>query len=180
MSFIDGIETKVVKSTDYQPEDYQFSDGEGVEEGQLQAVADDDSDQEGFDDVISEDDSSPKTKAKSSKVKGKASIVQESEEDESIIDEYDDDEEAEDDNDDDDDEDMEDQISEEEEEESEEEEEEKVPVPSKTKQSSKPTSQLKLDDPDVEKSIRQVLNKVSEGNIEPMFGSLLTVVRQLC
>ena len=37
---------------------------------------------------------------------------------------------------------------------------------------------LVLDNPDIEKAIRSVLNKVSEGNIEPMFNSLLAVVKQ--
>ena len=31
---------------------------------------------------------------------------------------------------------------------------------------------------DMEKSIRQVLNKVTEGNIEPMFNALTAVVKQ--
>lgn len=34
-----------------------------------------------------------------------------------------------------------------------------------------------LENPDIEKGIRSVLNKVSEGNIEPMFQSLLAVVK---
>jgi hypothetical protein len=34
-----------------------------------------------------------------------------------------------------------------------------------------------LDDPEIEKAIRSVLNKVSEGNIEVMFNSLLAVVK---
>ncbi len=35
-----------------------------------------------------------------------------------------------------------------------------------------------IDSPEIEKGIRSVLNKVSEGNIEPMFQSLLAVVKQ--
>jgi hypothetical protein len=35
-----------------------------------------------------------------------------------------------------------------------------------------------IDNPAIEKSIRQVLNKVSEGNIEPMFTALTAVVNQ--
>jgi hypothetical protein len=35
-----------------------------------------------------------------------------------------------------------------------------------------------LDNPDIEKAIRSVLNKVSEGNIEVMFISLMGLVKQ--
>jgi hypothetical protein len=35
-----------------------------------------------------------------------------------------------------------------------------------------------LDSPEIEKAIRSVLNKVSEGNIEVMFNSLMEVVKQ--
>jgi hypothetical protein len=35
-----------------------------------------------------------------------------------------------------------------------------------------------LDNPEIEKAIRSVLNKVSEGNIEVMFTSLMAVVKQ--
>ena len=34
-----------------------------------------------------------------------------------------------------------------------------------------------MDNPEIEKAIRSVLNKVSEGNIEVMFTSLMSVVK---
>ncbi len=48
----------------------------------------------------------------------------------------------------------------------------------KVKKEVSPSHPIQLDNPDIEKAIRSVLNKVSEGNIEPMFQSLLAVVKQ--
>ena len=53
MQFVDGIEKKVKGLVDYKPLDYEFSDGEGVEEGEL--MGDESSEQEGFSDIMSED-----------------------------------------------------------------------------------------------------------------------------
>jgi len=55
MDFIDGIENKVKTDDDYKPQDYAFSDGEGVEEVDL-AEAEESSEQEGFSDIISSDE----------------------------------------------------------------------------------------------------------------------------
>ena len=73
----------------------------------------------------------------------------------------------------------------EEEDEVEEEEEEEVKEPVKFKKEvkvEKSTEKSKsavvvMDNPEIEKAIRSVLNKVSEGNIEPMFSSLLAVAK---
>ncbi len=53
MDFIDGIEKKVKAGdeNEYRPQEYVFSDGEGVEEGDL--AAEESSDQEGFSDLDS-------------------------------------------------------------------------------------------------------------------------------
>ena len=53
MSFIDGLEDKLKLKTDddYIPQDYEFSDGEGPEEGDFMiegADNEENSDQEGF------------------------------------------------------------------------------------------------------------------------------------
>lgn len=57
MDFIDGIEGKLgAEEEAYEPKEYVFSDGEGVEEGDMVGFASDDSDQEGFDDLESEDE----------------------------------------------------------------------------------------------------------------------------
>ena len=55
MDFIDGIEKKVklMPEEEYLPQDYEFSDGEGPEEGDLLMEEGSDSDQEGFDDISS-------------------------------------------------------------------------------------------------------------------------------
>ena len=56
MDFIDGIEKKVklMPEDEYQPKDYEFSDGEGAEEGDLfMEEGGSGSDQEGFDDISS-------------------------------------------------------------------------------------------------------------------------------
>ena len=55
MDFIDSIGTKVQKQEDdYIPQEYVFSDGEGVEEGDIVSEHNS-SDQEGFDDISSDD-----------------------------------------------------------------------------------------------------------------------------
>ena len=58
MDFIDGIEKKVreMKPEEYLPKDYEFSDGEGAEEGDLLMEEQSGSDQEGFDDIESDTD----------------------------------------------------------------------------------------------------------------------------
>ncbi len=48
---------------------------------------------------------------------------------------------------------------------------------SKLKQKESGKISLILDNPDIEKALRSVLNKVSEGNIEVMFTSLMDVVK---
>lgn len=55
MDFIDGIEKKVklMPEEEYLPQDYEFSDGEGPEEGDLLMEEESGSDQEGFDDISS-------------------------------------------------------------------------------------------------------------------------------
>lgn len=53
-----------------------------------------------------------------------------------------------------------------------------VVAPKKQEKAVPPKAPLTLDNPDIEKALRQVLNKVSEGNVEPMFQSLLAVVKQ--
>ena len=55
MDFFDGIEKKVklMPEEEYLPQDYEFSDGEGPEEGDLLMEEGSDSDQEGFDDISS-------------------------------------------------------------------------------------------------------------------------------
>ena len=60
MDFINDIETKVEKrgEDDYVPQDYQFSDGEGVEEADL--LGDSGSDQAGW----SDDEEAPKVNKK--------------------------------------------------------------------------------------------------------------------
>ena len=62
MSFIDDIEKKVktIKPEEYRPQEYQFSDGEGVEEGDL--LEEDSSEQEGFSDIMSDDEKPAKNK----------------------------------------------------------------------------------------------------------------------
>jgi hypothetical protein len=57
MDFIDGIEKKVklMPEEEYLPQDYEFSDGEGPEEGDLlMDEGGSGSDQEGFDDISSD------------------------------------------------------------------------------------------------------------------------------
>ena len=61
MSFIDSIGTKVKSnSKSYRPQEYEFSDGEGPEEGDLEALEEkgqeDASDQEGFGSLEEEGD----------------------------------------------------------------------------------------------------------------------------
>jgi len=52
MNFIDGIEKKIknLKEDDYVPENYEFSDGEGMDENDLREMQEDSSEQEGFSD----------------------------------------------------------------------------------------------------------------------------------
>ena len=190
MSFVDSIEKKVrnMKEEEYRPQEYQFSDGEGVEEGEL--MMDDSSEQEGFSEIMSGDDEGFEGKPQkhssdqdeddedfdSEDDNGEEydeeddqgdeeGLEEEAEEDiEDVDEEYD--EEAE--------EIIDDDISEDESDDEEEEEEQKVPAkPLKAEK-----TQATLDNPDIEKAIRSVLNKVSEGYIELMFTSLMEVVKQ--
>jgi hypothetical protein len=66
MSFIDDIEKKVktIPPEEYRPQDYQFSDGEGIEEGDL--LDEESSEQEGFSDIMSEADEEKPSKSKRS------------------------------------------------------------------------------------------------------------------
>lgn len=86
MDFINGIEAKVEKQRedDYVPRDYQFSDGEGVEEADL--LGDSGSDQAGWSD---DDDDAPKVNKASSSTK-KVTFAEE--EDSSGEDDFDDEE----------------------------------------------------------------------------------------
>ncbi len=54
MNFIDGIGDKLKKGKEeYRPEEYVFSDGEGVEEGEfMEGDEGEESEQEGFSDVM--------------------------------------------------------------------------------------------------------------------------------
>jgi hypothetical protein len=56
MDFIDGIEKKVrtMQPEEYLPQEYEFSDGEGQEEGDLIMEEQSGSDQDGFDDISSD------------------------------------------------------------------------------------------------------------------------------
>jgi len=85
MDFINGIEAKVEKERedDYVPRDYQFSDGEGVEEADL--LGDSGSDQAGWSD--DDDDAQKVYKASSTK---KVTFVED--EDSSGEDDFDDEE----------------------------------------------------------------------------------------
>lgn len=62
MDFIDGIEGKLKNGQDdYVPQNYEFSDGEGIEEGDMYGIGGADmedfsgSDQEGFDDMSNDE-----------------------------------------------------------------------------------------------------------------------------
>jgi hypothetical protein len=56
MDFIDGIEKKVrsMQPEEYLPQEYEFSDGEGQEEGDLIMEEQSGSDLDGFDDISSD------------------------------------------------------------------------------------------------------------------------------
>jgi hypothetical protein len=74
---------------------------------------------------------------------------------------------------------MEDEDDEAEEEESEEEEEKAQFKPIKpVKTTDQEVVPATLDNPEIEKALRSVLNKVSEGNIEVMFTNLMDLVKK--
>lgn len=141
-------------------------------------MGDESSEQEGFSDIMSEE--GEKKLATKRDGKKKVHFTEDDENKEDALDEddeYGDEEEGEEDMEEDgEDEDNENEADEEESEE----EEEKAPVkllkPVKTAdQDVVPAS---LDNPEIEKALRSVLNKVSEGNIEVMFTNLMDLVKK--
>ena len=73
-----------------------------------------------------------------------------------------------------------DELDDEAEDEESEEEEEKAPVKAlkPVKTAEKDANPATLDNPEIEKALRSVLNKVSEGNIEVMFTNLMELVKK--
>lgn len=143
-------------------------------------MGDESSEQEGFSDIMSEEgEKNPKKKGDGKK---KVHFTEDEEEDAlDEDDEYGDEEEGEGDMEEDGEEVMEDEEDEDEADEEESEvEEEKAPVkPLKpVKTSDQEVVTATLDNPEIEKALRSVLNKVSEGNIEVMFTNLMDLVKK--
>ncbi|CDW86880.1 nucleolar mif4g domain-containing protein 1 [Stylonychia lemnae] len=232
MDFLDGIENKIKSKKEvYRPQDYEFSDGEGPEEGDILMGQEDEDHQVGFDEEFSEDeDASNDNQAQiddednSNQEFDQDEEEGEEDEDQDQEDEIDDGEESEDDDNDDEEEEEQEQEEDDEEEDEDnneagilddeseieddldefyqqssdsnpsiqesEEEEEKIQVKLKQNQNQNELSKkgkqhlgkndkikkqesLQLENPAIEKAIRSVLNKVSEGNLEIMFNKLI-------
>ena len=140
------------------------------------------SEQEGFSDIMSEEgEKKPSGKKKVQFTENVEDAIDEDEE-------YGDEEEGEGEMDEDgeegveeeDEENEEDELDDEAEDEEREEEEEKAPVKTlkPVKNTDKEVVPTSLDNPEIEKALRSVLNKVSEGNIEVMFTNLMDLVKK--
>jgi hypothetical protein len=141
-------------------------------------MGDESSEQEGFSDIMSEEGEKKPTK----KGDGNKKVHFTKDDEEDALDEdevYGDEEEGEGEMEEDGEEGMEDEDDEADEEESEE-EMEKAPVkPIKpVKTTDQEVLPATLDNPEIEKALRSVLNKVSEGNIEVMFTNLMDLVKK--
>ena len=142
-------------------------------------MGDESSEQEGFSDIMSEEGEKKPTK----KGDGKKKVQFTEDDEEDAIDEddeYGDEEEGEEDMEDEEEEMDEDMLDDEaDEEESEEEEEKALLKPQKpVKTTDQEVVPATLDNPEIEKALRSVLNKVSEGNIEVMFTNLMDLVKK--